>query len=128
MKLKVGNEVEDLKIYNYDDQGNEYIRKISGEIIQVTDKFIVVDNGKFCESFKFSELEKGNKNLDSEEPYDLSVESYSNDIVQNALEDIKKGKEGYVFNFHQVGEVINKLKPAQCSYREENSIFYIKVV
>lgn len=50
------NQNVDLIVYNYDDSGVEYIRNISGKVCQITESFIVIDNGKYKECFKYSEL------------------------------------------------------------------------
>ena len=35
------------EIYKYDDQGKEYIKKVKGKVIQATNDFVVIDNGKY---------------------------------------------------------------------------------
>ena len=64
------------KIYSYDDQGTEYSREIKGKICQITNDFVVIDNGKYKESFKYSEFEKCTPGNIENEPYDLSLETY----------------------------------------------------
>ena len=48
------NENVELIIYSYDDNGTEYTRNIIGKVCQITPSFIVIDNGKYKESFKYS--------------------------------------------------------------------------
>lgn len=50
--FKLGEEIE-KKIYNYDDQGNEYCKTIKGKVFQITNHFVVIDNGFYKEAFKY---------------------------------------------------------------------------
>ena len=51
--FKLGESVQ-LNTYSYDDQGNEYTREVKGKVCQITNSFIVLDNGNYKESFKYS--------------------------------------------------------------------------
>ena len=57
------------RIYSYDDQGTEYSREIKGKICQITNDFVVIDNGKYKESFKYSEPFWYGKNKDHNYTY-----------------------------------------------------------
>ena len=123
--FKLGESVR-LRVYNYDDQGTEYIREIKGKVHQITKNFVVIDNGYYKESFKYSEFTKCETGNVEEEPYDLSLESYSNDIVSKCINSFLNNEEGYVFNYKQLGEVINAIIPEHYITREKEGLYYIK--
>lgn len=88
--FKLGEDV-DLTIYEYDDQGNESSKTVKGKVYQITNSFLVIDNGKYKESFKYSQLEKNyNGNIPNGEPYDLSLQAYSDDVVAECLDMVNK--------------------------------------
>ena len=102
--FKLGENVQ-LTTYSYDDQGNEYTREVKGKVCQITNSFIVLDNGNYKESFKYCDFQKCTPGTVENEPYDLSLESYSEDIISNCIRDIMSGKEGIVFNNEQLDKV-----------------------
>ena len=117
-----------VEIYKYDDQGKEYIKKVKGKVIQATNDFVVIDNGKYKESFKYCEFNKSTPYSLDNEPYDLSLEVYEEDVINQCFENFCKGKEGYVFNQRQLNKVLEKIGSIPCSHYEKDSIFYVKKV
>lgn len=125
--FKINEKVEDLKIYRYDDQNNEYIRKVNGTIYQITDNFIVIDNGKFKESFQYSEL-CPSENNEVIEPYDTSLETYEDNIVEECLEDVNNGKKGKLFTIEQLNKFMALTKSQNYHIMSEDSIIYIEKI
>lgn len=123
--FKLGEEIE-REIYNYDDQGNEYCRTIKGKVFQITNSFVVIDNGFYKESFKYSEFQPDTPFETNDSPYDLSLESYSDDIIKECVEELNKKGKGFVFNLDQLDKVINLyFKGTDYLIEERNNIFYI---
>ena len=125
--FKLGESVQ-LNTYSYDDQGNEYTREVKGKICQITNYFIVLDNGNYKESFKYCDFQKCNPGTVENEPYDLSLESYSEDIISNCIRDITSGKEGIVFNNEQLDKVFSKVNKKHYSVKRANEIYYINKI
>lgn len=125
--FKLGESVQ-LNTYSYDDQGNEYTREVKGKVCQITNSFIVLDNGNYKESFKYCDFQKCTPGTVENEPYDLSLESYSEDIISNCIRDIMSGKEGIVFNNEQLDEVFSKINKKYCSVKRDNEIYYINKI
>lgn len=120
-------EFVEKKIYEYDDQGNKYTKLIKGIVYQITNDFVVIDNGIYKEAFKYCQFEE-NQNMDTEDiPYDLSLESYSKDIIKECIDNIKKDGEGIVFNKVQLEDVLNELGNQDYSVEQKDKIFYIKI-
>ena len=125
--FKLGESVQ-LNTYSYDDQGNEYTREVKGKICQITNYFIVLDNGNYKESFKYCDFQKCTPGTVENEPYDLSLESYSEDIISNCIRDIMSGKEGIVFNNEQLDKVFSKVNKKHYSVKIANEIYYINKI
>lgn len=125
--FKLGESVQ-LNTYSYDDQGNEYTREVKGKICQITNYFIVLDNGNYKESFKYCDFQKCTPGTVENEPYDLSLESYSEDIISNCIRDITSGKEGIVFNNEQLDKVFSKVNKKHYSVKRANEIYYINKI
>lgn len=125
--FKLGENVQ-LITYSYDDQGNEYSREVKGKICQITNYFIVLDNGNYKESFKYCDFQKCTPGTVENEPYDLSLESYSEDIISNCIRDITSGKEGIVFNNEQLDKVFSKVNKKHYSVKRANEIYYINKI
>ena len=125
--FKLGENVQ-LITYSYDDQGNEYSREVKGKICQITNYFIVLDNGNYKESFKYCDFQKCTPGTVENEPYDLSLESYSEDIISNCIRDITSGKEGIVFNKEQLDKVFSKVNKKHYSVKRDNEIYYINKI
>ena len=125
--FKLGENVQ-LTTYSYDDQGNEYSREVKGKICQITNYFIVLDNGNYKESFKYCDFQKCTPGTVENEPYDLSLESYSEDIISNCIRDITSGKEGIVFNNEQLDKVFSKVNKKHYSVKRANGIYYINKI
>lgn len=125
--FKLGENVQ-LITYSYDDQGNEYSREVKGKICQITNYFIVLDNGNYKESFKYCDFQKCTPGTVENEPYDLSLESYSEDIISNCIRDIMSGKEGIVFNNEQLDKVFSKVNKKHYSVKRANEIYYINKI
>lgn len=117
-----------INIYKYDDQGKEYVKEIKGKVIQITNDFVVIDNGKYKESFKYSEFNKKESCFLNNEPYDLSLKTYETDIINQCLSDFYNGETGYVFNKRQLEKVFEKIGSSSCFFYEEDNIYYIKKV
>lgn len=125
--FKLGENVQ-LITYSYDDQGNEYSREVKGKICQITNYFIVLDNGNYKESFKYCDFQKCTPGTVENEPYDLSLESYSEDIISNCIRDITSDKEGIVFNKEQLDKVFSKVNKKHYSVKKTNEIYYINKI
>ena len=125
--FKLGENVQ-LTTYSYDDQGNEYSREVKGKICQITNYFIVLDNGNYKESFKYCDFQKCTPGTVENEPYDLSLESYSEDIISNCIRDITSGKEGIVFNNEQLDKVFSKVNKKHYYVKRANEIYYINKI
>lgn len=125
--FKLGENVQ-LITYSYDDQGNEYTREVKGKICQITNYFIVLDNGNYKESFKYCDFQKCTPGTVENEPYDLSLESYSEDIISNCIRDITSGKEGIVFNNEQLDKVFSKVNKKHYFVKRANEIYYINKI
>lgn len=125
--FKLGENVQ-LITYSYDDQGNEYPREVKGKVCQITNSFIVLDNGNYKESFKYCDFQKCTPGTVENEPYDLSLESYSEDIISNCIRDITSGKEGIVFNNEQLDKVFSKVNKKHYSVKRANEIYYINKI
>lgn len=125
--FKLGENVQ-LITYSYDDQGNEYPREVKGKVCQITNYFIVLDNGNYKESFKYCDFQKCTPGTVENEPYDLSLESYSEDIISNCIRDITSGKEGIVFNNEQLDKVFSKVNKKHYSVKRANEIYYINKI
>lgn len=125
--FKLGENVQ-LITYSYDDQGNEYPREVKGKVCQITNYFIVLDNGNYKESFKYCDFQKCTPGTVENEPYDLSLESYSEDIISNCIRDITSGKEGIVFNNEQLDKVFSKVNKKHYSVKRVNEIYYINKI
>ena len=125
--FKLGESVQ-LNTYSYDDQGNEYTREVKGKVYQITNSFIVLDNDNYKESFKYCDFQKCTPGTVENEPYDLSLESYSEDIISNCIRDITSGKEGIVFNNEQLDKVFSKVNKKHYSVKRANEIYYINKI
>lgn len=131
MKFKINENVK-LKVFDYDDQGHEYTKIINGRVHQITNNFVVIDNGYYKEAFLYSQFVKCTPGNVEEGSYDLSLESYTADIIKRCIELFSKGKEGIVFNSEQLNEVINNIITnnvnSKYTIRTEEGIYYIKKI
>ena len=82
--FEVGKETE-IKIFWYDEDGNRFSKIIKGKVKQITNDFIVINNGIYNESFKYSELIEDNEVQPYVDTYDLSIESYEKDIIEKCI-------------------------------------------
>ncbi len=119
------NENVELIIYSYDDNGTEYTRNIVGKICQITPNFIVIDNGKYKESFKYCELYPQQNKVMKGEPYDLSIDNYKEDIVLQCLNDINRKGKGFVFTKEQLDKVLNRVSNGRYTTRKGKGIYII---
>ena len=122
------NENVELIIYSYDDNGTEYTRNITGKICQITPSFIVIDNGKYKESFKYCELYSQQNKVMKGEPYDLSIDNYKEDIVLQCLNDINRKGKGFVFTKEQAEEVKSHLKNGKFISRKSDKTIVIEKI
>lgn len=125
--FKIGEDVN-LIVYSYDEEGNVFKKEVSGKVIQITNSFVVINNGKYNESFKYSELQISNDIQPVGVPYDLKIETYEEDIVNRCVTMVKKGEEGFVFNYRQMGKVIELIKPLKYSTSEKDGLYFIKKI
>lgn len=127
--FEVGKETE-IKIFWYDEDGNRFSKIIKGKVKQITNDFIVINNGFYNESFKYSELIEDNEVQPYVDTYDLSIESYEKDIIEKCIDNIKNDITGYVFNNQQAREILDFLNQNQYKYKSEikNGIYFFKKI
>lgn len=127
--FEVGKETE-IKIFWYDEDGNRFSKIIKGKVKQITNDFIVINNGIYNESFKYSELIEDNEIQPYVDTYDLSIESYEKDIIEKCIDNIKNDITGYVFNNQQAREILDFLNQNQYKYKSEikNGIYFFKKI
>lgn len=123
--FKVGD-VIDTEVYTYADSEIYYTRKVKGVVYQITNAFVVIDNGYYKESFQYREFVTNDTPTVLENPYELDVETYANNIVDQCVKDFQAEGEGYVFNYSQVSKVIAKILPEEYRIDEEENIYYIR--
>ena len=123
--FKLNDNVE-ITVYSYDDYGTEYVKNVVGKIIQLTNDLIVLDKGKYKESFKYCELSPNKPNSIMGEPYDLSIDTYKEDIVKNCLEDLKRKGKGFVFTKEEINEVKSHLENGKFISRKSGNTFIIE--
>lgn len=122
------NENVELIIYSYDDNGTEYTRNIIGKVCQITPSFIVIDNGKYKESFKYCELYPQQNKVMKGEPYDLSINTYKEDIITQCLYELKKKGKGFVFTKKQLDKVLNRVSNGRYTTRKGEGIYIIEKI
>lgn len=125
--FKLNKNVE-ITVYSYDDYGTEYVKNVVGKVIQLTDDLIVLNRGKYKESFKYCELSPNKPISAAGEPYDLSIETYKEDIVKNCLEDLKRKGKGFVFTKEEVDEVKSHLENGKFISRKSDGAFIIEKI
>lgn len=127
--FEVGKKTE-IKIFWYDEDGNRFSKIIKGKVKQITNDFIVINNGIYNESFKYSELIEDNEVQPYVDTYDLSIESYEKDIIEKCIDNIKNDITGYVFNNQQAREILDFLNQNQYKYKSEikNGIYFFKKI
>lgn len=129
-KFKIGENTK-ITVFWYDTWKGQMSKEVEGKIQQVTNEFIVINNGKYNETFRYSELINKNEIQPEREPYDLNIENYEEDVIERCLKIIKKGKYyGYVFSIEQkekVEDLLNKLNIKFISFIEDG-IYYFKKV
>lgn len=114
-------------IYNYDDQGNEYIKEISGKVIQITNDFVVTDNGFYKETFKYSQFSPNIVFDKNDVSHDVSIESYFDDIVNTCIKSLEINKKGYVFNEEQLDTVLKRVSIKNIKVNRKDNIIYLTV-
>ena len=125
--FKLNDNVE-ITVYSYDDYGTEYVKNVVGKIIQLTNDLIVLDKGKYKESFKYCELYPQQNKVMKGEPYDLSIDNYKEDIVLQCLNDINRKGKGFVFTKEQAEEVKSHLKNGKFISRKSNKTIIIEKI
>ena len=129
-KFKIGENTK-ITVFWYDTWKGQMSKEVEGIIQQVTDEFIVINNGKYNETFRYSELINKNDVQPEREPYDLKIENYEEDIIERCKRTIKKGKAwGYVFNMGQkekITTLLNKMNINFISF-EDDGIYYFKKI
>ena len=122
------NENVELTIYNYDDNGTEYTKIVSGKICQLTENLIVIDRGKYKECFRYSELYPQKYKEVKGEPYDLSINTYKEDIIVQCLYELKKKGKGFVFTKKQLDKVLNRVSNGRYTTRKGKGIYIIEKI
>lgn len=129
--FKLNDNVE-ITVYSYDDYGTEYVKNVTGKVIQLTNDLIVLDRRSYKESFKYCELSPNKPNSIIGEPYDLSIETYEEDIVQNCIKDLKKKGSGFVFTKEQVekvmGHYLSSSENSRFVCRESDGVTFIEKI
>ena len=124
------NEEIDLPVYNYDDQGNEYISQAKGKVKQITKYFVVVDNGKYTETFLYCTFNKIKDRafLGIPDPYDQDINRYREDILKNAKEDFEKDGKAVLFNKKQLEDFVSKLENCAYTTKKVDNFYFINKI
>jgi hypothetical protein len=124
VKYNIGEKVE-LTIYETDSLNMQYEKTVEGKVVQITDKIITIDNGKFKETYQLSQLVKENE-IQPSEPYELDEENYSEDIVEDCARVIKNGRYGYLFNLDQL-KALQQIINEEIEVEDKKGILKIKL-
>ena len=101
--FKIGDKVE-LIVYDVDYLNHRISKKVNGEVYQLTDNLIVLNKNGIKESFQYNRLIKHNK-IQPVPEYELDPHSYSKDIINDCIAEIKLGNKGFVYSNQQLNEV-----------------------
>lgn len=124
VKYKIGEKVK-LILYETDSLNIKYEKIVEGTVVQVTDKIITIDNGIFKETYQLNQLIKENE-IQPNDPYDLDEEIYIEDIIEDCITTLNRGKYGYLFNLNQVNTLKEKIGN-EIEVENKNGIFRIKL-
>lgn len=125
--FKIGDKIN-TNIYEYDELNIKHTKPIKGTVTQITKHFVVIDNGKFKECFKYSVFTPSKTEPDIA-AYDQSLGSYQDEIVENCIEDLNTNGKGFVFNMKQVEMVVNsgKIKVSYIIKQDDGMIYFQKI-
>lgn len=124
VKYKIGEKVK-LILYETDSLNIKYEKIVEGTVVQVTDKIITIDNGIFKETYQLNQLIKENE-IQPNDPYDLDEEIYIEDIIEDCITTLNRGKYGYLFNLNQVNTLREKIGN-EIEVENKNGVFRIKL-
>ena len=123
-KYKVG-EKDKLTLYETDSLNIKHEEIIEGTVVQVTDKIITIDNGIFKETYQLNQLIKENE-IQPNDLYDLDEETYIEDIIEDCITMLNRGKYGYLFSLEQVNILKEKID-SEIEVENKNGIFRVKL-
>lgn len=125
--FKIGDEIN-TNIYEYDELNIKHTELVKGTVTQITKHFVVIDNGKFKECFKYSVFTPSEAEPDTS-AYDQSLGSYQDEIVENCIEDLNTNGKGFVFNMEQVEMAVNsgKIKVSYIIKQDDEMIYFQKI-
>lgn len=123
-KYKVGEKVK-LTLYETDSLNIKHEEIIEGTVVQVTDKIITIDNGIFKETYQLNQLIKENE-IQPNDLYDLDEETYIEDIIEDCITMLNRGKYGYLFSLEQVNILKEKID-SEIEVENKNGIFRVKL-
>lgn len=124
VKYKIGEKVK-LTLYETDSLNIKHEEIIEGTVVQVTDKIITIDNGIFKETYQLNQLIKENE-IQPKDLYDLDEETYIEDIIEDCITMLNRGKYGYLFDLEQVNILKEKIDN-EIEVENKNGIFRIKL-
>lgn len=124
VKYKIGEKVK-LTLYETDSLNIKHEEIIEGTVVQVTDKIITIDNGIFKETYQLNQLIKENE-IQPNDLYDLDEETYIEDIIEDCITMLNRGKYGYLFDLEQVNILKEKIYD-EIEVENKNGIFRIKL-
>lgn len=124
VKYKIGEKVK-LTLYETDSLNIKHEEIIEGTVVQVTDKIITIDNGIFKETYQLNQLIKENE-IQPNDLYDLDEETYIEDIIEDCITMLNRGKYGYLFDLEQVNILKEKIDN-EIEVENKNGIFRIKL-
>lgn len=124
VKYKIGEKIK-LTLYETDSLNIKHEEIIEGTVVQVTDKIITIDNGIFKETYQLNQLIKENE-IQPNDLYDLDEETYIEDIIEDCITMLNRGKYGYLFDLEQVNTLKEKIDN-EIEVENKNGIFRIKL-
>lgn len=124
VKYNIGEKVK-LTLYETDSLNIKHEEIVEGTVVQATDKIITIDNGIFKETYQLNQLIKENE-IQPNDPYDLDEEIYIEDIIEDCITTLNKGKYGYLFNLNQVNTLREKIGN-EIEVENKNGVFRVKL-
>lgn len=124
VKYKIGEKVK-LTLYETDSLNIKHEEIIEGTVVQVTDKIITIDNGIFKETYQLNQLIKENE-IQPKDLYDLDEETYIEDIIEDCITMLNRGKYGYLFDLEQINTLKEKIGN-EIEVENKNGVFRVKL-
>ena len=124
VKYNIGEKVK-LTLYETDSLNIKHEEIVEGTVVQVTDKIITIDNGIFKETYQLNQLIKENE-IQPNDLYDLDEETYIEDIIEDCITTLNRGKYGYLFNLNQVNTLREKIGN-EIEVENKNGVFRVKL-